>query len=393
MTQEPKLFPYITRLLQGASVEWKPLGEVAELKRGRVISKEYLYENAGEYPVYSSQTVNNGEIGKIKTFDFDQEAITWTTDGANAGTVFYREGRFSITNVCGLIKIRETEILNYKFLYYWLSIEAKKYVYSGMGNPKLMSNQIAKIPIPLPPISVQREIVRILDKFTTLETELETELEARKRQYEYYRDNLLTFGYEVEWKALGEVGTFVRGNGLQKKDFVETGVGCIHYGQIYTYYGIKASKTISYVTEEFAKILRKASYNDLVIAAVSENIEDVCKCVVWEGEEDICVSGDTFVFKTEQNPHYIGHLLRTNSFLNYKRKNAVGAKVTRLQAGSLPRYIIPLPSLEEQARIADILDRFDTLVNSISEGLPREIELRRKQYEYYRDQLLSFPKT
>lgn len=185
----------------------------------------------------------------------------------------------------------------------------------------------------------------------------------------------------------------MRGNGLQKKDFVETGVGCIHYGQIYTYYGIKASKTISYVTEEFAKILRKASYNDLVIAAVSENIEDVCKCVVWEGEEDICVSGDTFVFKTEQNPHYIGHLLRTNSFLNYKRKNAVGAKVTRLQAGSLPRYIIPLPSLEEQARIADILDRFDTLVNSISEGLPREIELRRKQYEYYRDQLLSFPKT
>ena len=184
---------YIDTLLQGASVEWKPLGKAAELKRGRVISKEYLYENAGEYPVYSSQTVNNGEIGKIKTFDFDQEAITWTTDGANAGTVFYREGRFSITNVCGLIKIRETEILSYKFLYYWLSIEAKKYVYSGMGNPKLMSNQIAKILIPLPPISVQQEIVRILDKFTTLETELETELEARKKQYEYYRNRLLSF--------------------------------------------------------------------------------------------------------------------------------------------------------------------------------------------------------
>jgi len=140
-----------------------------------------------------------------------------------------------------------------------------------------------------------------------------------------------------------------------------------------------------------AKSLRKASHNDLIIAGVSENIEDVCKCVVWEGEEDICVSGDTFIFKTEQNPHYIGHLLRTDDFLSYKRKNAIGAKVTRLQAGSLPKYTIPLPPLEEQQRIATILDKFDTLVNSISEGLPKEIALRRKQYEYYREKLLSFP--
>ena len=146
------------------------------------------------------------------------------------------------------------------------------------------------------------------------------------------------------------------------------------------------------MTEDLAKSLRKASHNDLIIAGVSENIEDVCKCVVWEGEEDICVSGDTFIFKTDQNPHYIGHLLRTDNFLNYKRKNAIGAKVTRLQAGSLPKYTIPLPPLEEQQRIANILDKFDTLVNSISEGLPREIALRRKQYEYYREQLLSFPK-
>ena len=193
MTQEPKIFPYIEHLLQGAEVVWKPLGEVASLKRGRVISKEYLYDNVGEYPVYSSQTVNNGEIGRIKTSDFEQEAITWTTDGANAGTVFYREGCFSITNVCGLVTIKNIQTLNYKYLYYWLSIEAKKHVYSGMGNPKLMSNQMEKIQIPLPPLSVQQEIVRILDKFTQLEAELEAELDCRKRQYEYYRNKLLTF--------------------------------------------------------------------------------------------------------------------------------------------------------------------------------------------------------
>jgi restriction modification system DNA specificity domain protein len=185
------------KILIFSDLQWKTLGEVAELKRGRVISKEYLYENIGEYPVYSSQTVNNGEIGKIKTFDFEQEAITWTTDGANAGTVFYREGRFSITNVCGLITIKNIQILNYKYLYYWLSIEAKKHVYSGMGHPKLMSNQMEKIQIPIPPIEEQERIAGILDKFDTLVNSisegLPREIELRRKQYEYYREKLLSF--------------------------------------------------------------------------------------------------------------------------------------------------------------------------------------------------------
>ncbi len=147
---------FLDKILKGQKAEWKPLGEgkesVAILSRGRVMSKNYLLDNKGDYPVYSSQTANNGEIGRIKTFDFNGEYITWTTDGANAGTVFYRTGKFSITNVCGLIKIKDTKELNYKFLFYWLSIEAKKYVYAGMGNPKLMSNQMAKIQIPIPPL-------------------------------------------------------------------------------------------------------------------------------------------------------------------------------------------------------------------------------------------------
>ena len=190
---------YRNKLLsyEGNEVEWKTLGEVASLKRGRVISKEYLYENLGEYPVYSSQTVNNGEIGRIKTFDFEQEAITWTTDGANAGTVFFREGCFSITNVCGLITIKNIQNLNYKYLYYWLSLEAKKHVYSGMGNPKLMSNQMEKIQIPLPPLEEQQRIATILDKFDTLVNSisegLPKEIALRRKQYEYYREKLLSF--------------------------------------------------------------------------------------------------------------------------------------------------------------------------------------------------------
>jgi type I restriction enzyme S subunit len=189
---------------EDGEVEWKTLGEVATLRRGRVMSKGYLEENSGEYPVYSSQTAKNGMIGSIDTFDFDGEFISWTTDGANAGTVFYRTGKFSITNVCGLIKINDESKLIYKYLYYWLTIEAQKHVYSGMGNPKLMSHQVEKIPVPIPcsgneerSLNKQQRIVAILDKLEALTfsiTEgLPREIELRQKQYEYYRDLLLSF--------------------------------------------------------------------------------------------------------------------------------------------------------------------------------------------------------
>ena len=162
-------------------VEYKKLGDVCELSRGKVYSKTYIVENAGEYPVYSSQTANNGELGRISTFDYDGEYLTWTTDGAYAGTIFHRKGKFSITNVCGLISIKITD-LSIRFLYYWLSIKAKEHVYSGMGNPKLMSNQMIPIEVPIPPLKVQEEIVKILDRFAEYAAELQAELQARQEQ-------------------------------------------------------------------------------------------------------------------------------------------------------------------------------------------------------------------
>jgi type I restriction enzyme S subunit len=161
------------------------------------MSKGYLVENRGIYPVYSSQTNNNGLIGQISTYDFDGEYVNWTTDGANAGTVFYRKGKFSITNVSGIVKVNDNSELNCKYLYYWLSIEAKKHVYAGMGNPKLMSNQVEKISIPVPSLAEQSRIVSILDKFDSLTNSitegLPREIELRQKQYEYYRDLLLSF--------------------------------------------------------------------------------------------------------------------------------------------------------------------------------------------------------
>lgn len=197
-------------------------------------------------------------------------------------------------------------------------------------------------------------------------------------------------GQEVEWKKMSEVGTFIRGNGLQKKDFTEEGVGCIHYGQLYTHYGTSATETITYCSSELAKKLRKAAKGDIVIATTSENVEDVCKAVAWLGEEEIAVSGDAFIYKHTQNPKYMAYLFQTASFFNYKKKKATGTKVIRLTGDAMGNYLAPIPSLEEQHRIVSILDRFESLTTSLQSGLPAEITARRQQYEHYRDKLLTF---
>lgn len=173
------------------------ISDICNISRGKVISKTDIMEQAGTYPVYSSQTENNGELGKIDSYMFDGEYVTWTTDGANAGTVFYRYGKFNITNVCGLLSVMDSSVLLEKYLFYFLQKNAGKYVNAGMGNPKLMSNVMASIKIDIPSLSEQKRIIAILDHFSTLCTDLSSglpaEIEARQKQYEYYRDNLLSF--------------------------------------------------------------------------------------------------------------------------------------------------------------------------------------------------------
>ena len=191
---------------------------------------------------------------------------------------------------------------------------------------------------------------------------------------------------------MSEIGTFVRRNGLQKKDSPESGLPCIHYGQIYPHYGTFATQTKSFVNDETAKKCKKAHTGDLVFAAVSENIDDVCKCVAWLGDEEICISGDSLAFCHNQNPKYLAYYFQTTAFADYKRSKVTGTKVIRLHQSKLEQFVIPIPSLVEQERIVSILDKFETLVNDLSKGLPAEIAAVQEQYEYYRNKLLSFPK-
>ena len=392
---------YIDKLLQGAEVEWKPLGEVAELKRGTSITKKTSTE--GKYPVISGGQQPAYYIDK---FNREGETLTVAGSGAYAGFVMYWNEPIFVSDAFS-IKANEEQVLPRYIYHFLLNIQEKIHdLKAGGGVPHVYAKDVARflIPIPCPTdtkksLEIQRKLVEILDKFTELEAELEAELDCRKRQYEYYRNKLLAFDMlntppeklnNIITMSLGEVGTFTRGSGLQKKDFTPTGVGCIHYGQIYTYYGTYAYKTKSFVSQKFAQKARKAKYGDLIIATTSENDEDVCKAVVWLGNEDIAVSSDACFYIHKMNPKYVAYYFQTEQFQKQKRKFITGAKVRRVNASDLAKIKIPIPPLSEQQRIVSILDKFDTLTSSISEGLPKEIELRRKQYEYYREQLLSF---
>ena len=361
---------FLEKLLDGAEVEWKPLIKVASLTRGRVISKEYLADNLGDYPVYSSQTVNNGEIGKINSFDFDGEFVSWTTDGANAGTVFYRSGKFSITNVCGLIKIQNNLELNYKFLFYWLSIEAKNHVYSGMGNPKLMSHQMEKILIPIPPLSVQTEIVRILDALTALTSELTSELTLRQKQYEYYREKLLSFDSLEQLnmggakKKLIDVAKIKNG-----KDWKHLGEGDI---PIYGSGGIMGYVDTYSYDKPTVLIPRKGTITNIFY------LEEP----FWNVDTIYYTEIDT----TQILPKYFYHFMKTVDLT----KLDTGSGRPSLTQAILNEIPIFVPSIKEQQRIVSILDKFETLTNSITEGLPLAIEQSQKRYEYYRELLLNF---
>lgn len=205
-------------------------------------------------------------------------------------------------------------------------------------------------------------------------------------------------GAEVAWLPLGDesLGEFVRGGSLQKKDFTKTGIGCIHYGQIYTHYRTFTYETKSFVSKEFAKKARKAKTGDLVIATTSENDEDVCKAVAWLGSDDIAVSNHTCIYKHNLNPKYVSYFFQTESFQSQKRPYITGIKVRCINTNNLAKIIIPIPcptnpkkSLAIQTEIVRILDKFTALNIELTTGLIAELNMRKKQYHYYRDQLLA----
>ena len=367
------------------------------------LNKLLNYEQPGKYTVSSTNyddSYSTPVLTAGKTFIL---GYTDEVDGIYAASkkdpvIIFDDFTTAFKWVDFNFKIKSTAI---KLLTSYNSNTSLKYIYYAMqcikyetqDHARQWISNYSKFLIPLPPVEVQNAIVEILDKFTKLEAELEAELAARRAQYEYYRnslfENLSGGGAEI----LGNLGKFIRGNGLQKKDLCVSGNPAIHYGQIYTQYGIWTHDTMSYIDESNYKKLRKAQPGSIIIATTSENDEDLGKAVAWLGNKEVAVSGDSYIYKHSMNPKYVSYFFSTYIFHDQKKKYITGTKVRRISGGNLAKIKIPIPSLAEQERIVKILDKFDALVNDISSGLPAEIEARRKQYEYYRDRLLTFPRA
>jgi len=241
------------------------------------------------------------------------------------------------------------------------------------------------IPIPCPDnpkksLEIQAEIVRILDSFTELTTELTTELNARKKQYNYYRDKLLTFeegeaclsGRQVEWKTLGEVAEFRRGTAITKKQTTNGDIPVVANGPFPTYFHGEVNRK-----GETIVIARSGAYAGYIS--------------YWNQPIFLTDAFSVHPGSSILIPKFVFHVLQNKQEQIHGMKK--GAGVPHVRVKEFESYSVPIPPLAEQARIVAILDKFDALTNSISEGLPREIELRQKQYEYYRDLLLSFPKA
>lgn len=352
---------------------------------------------AGETPYYGANNIQDYVDG----YTHDGEYVLIAEDGSASlenYSIQYATGKFWANNHVHVVRGKER--VHSRFLYHYLCIVNFLPFLTGGGRAKLTKGQLIEIPVPIPcpdnpekSLAIQSEIVRILDTFTALTAELSAELNMRKKQYNYYRDQLLSFKEgEVEWKTLGEIGHFTRGKRFVKTDMLSEGYPCIHYGEMYTYYNVWTNKTKSFVSQELASKLRVSEYGDVIIVAAGETIEDIGKGTAWLGKSNVVFHDACFSYRCLLNPKYIAYFTRTKIFHDQIKKHISSGKISAINANGLSKVKIPMLSAKEQARIVEILDKFDTLTNSITEGLPREIELRQKQYEYYRDLLFSFPK-
>ena len=293
--------------------------------------------------------------------------------GATVGKVGINKVPLATNQACCNIEVDSRQVL-YKYIFYYFCNRYKYIKSLGRGSQNNINIKIIRnLEVPVPPIEVQNEIVRILDNFTELTEELnlnlEKELEARKKQYEYYRDLLLTFGSEVERVELNKICKLERGSIITKNSIVEGKFPVVAGGKKPAYYCNKFNREGNIIT---------VSSSGANAGYVSYWIEPIFV------SDAFSINGIDDIILTK----YIYYYLKSIQNKIYLMKK--GGGVPHVKISDIKNFKIPLPPLHEQQRIVDILDRFDALCNDITKGLPAEIEARKKQYEYYRDLLLNF---
>ncbi|MBK8910267.1 MAG: restriction endonuclease subunit S [Chlorobi bacterium] len=378
-------------------VEFRELGEVCtSITAGGDLPENYqkgqsLPSDEFPYPIYSNGSEENALYGYTDTFRIAERAVTISARGT-IGFHAVREAKF--TPIVRLLVLIPSQMLTPEYLNYVLSIT--EITHSGGSIPQLTVPNVRKIRIPIPPLPIQQEIVRVLDKFSQLVRELQAnlqaELVARRKQYQYYRDQLLSFEgrKDVRWGTLGEICTSVSSGGTPlstRPDYYGGDIPWLRTQEVrYTdIYDTEIRITEKGLKESGAKWIPA----NCVIVAISgaTAARSAINKIPLTTNQHCC---NLEINPDQANYRYVFYWVSKE----YEKLKALGQGTRRdLSSGVIKSYPIPIPSLEVQQEIVSILDKFDALVNDLCIGLPAEIAARQKQYEYYRDRLLTFPEA
>ena len=345
--------------------------------------------------LYTTEKVAFADIDEVKDNVSEGEvvAIPW---GGNVSIKYYK-GKF-ITADNRIATSNNKEILDNKFLYYWMEHKKDEIesFYRGAGIKHPSMHKVLTMLIPLPTLSEQKRIVDYLDTFTSSIDNLKQQIAERRKQFEYYCDQyyggdyngMMAFSNNPGCSVVpfSELGTITRGKRFVRDDVRESGQPCIHYGDMYTYYGTKAHQANTFLDRDFPKKMRYAHKGDVVIVGAGENDYDIGVGVVWLGDEPAAVHDACYILEHNLNPMYISYYLRSNIYHQQLKKFVSSGKISSFSAEGLGKVLIPIQSKEKQQEIVSALETFEVSISK----LEQMVELRQKQYEYYREKLLTF---
>lgn len=352
--------------------------------------------------------INNGEKQRFLEYgDIIFTGSSETPDECGMSSVLTKETdeKLYLNSFCFIFRLNDNSILLPDFSKHLFRSSNLRHqiskTASGVTRFNVSKKLMEKILIPVPPIEVQREIVNVLDKFLLLKNKLTEELEETKAQYQYYIDSyfgltidemsLIAQKKNYEMARISDIGKLIRGKRFVKADSegLSNGVPCIHYGELYTHYGVSATVSKSFVSNHLAEKLRFAEKNDVIIVGAGENNIDIGIGVAWFGE-DVAVHDACYILKHSLNPSYLSFYLRSSIYHKQIKRYVSEGKICSISAEGLGKAVLPIPPMHEQERIVAIFDKFNRLCNDLELGIPAEIKARTQQYDYYRDKWLTF---
>ncbi len=340
---------------------------IIQLGRGKVISKKDIRDNPGDFPVYSSSSQNNGEVGTYGKYMFDDERITWSIDGG--GILFYRNNhKYSVTNVCGWLKVLKEDTINCRYLYFTLfeQWQNKIFDYNHKAHPSIVRKEYV---IPIPSLAEQKRIVSILDTFTASIDNLKVQIAQRRKQFDFYRYQLL----DLEGKPGVEM--------IALKEVADIGTGSSNTNE-----GLEEGKYPFYTRGKEVLWKNEYEYDETSIITAGDGVGVGKVFHFVSGKFALHQRAYRIHIKTEEiNPRFIYYYM-VSTFETYIKMKSFFAAVTSVRKPMIFNYPIPKCSLSEQHRIVSFLDTFEKSIKN----LEAQLEQRQKQYEYYRNQLLTF---